>query len=173
MTISLYQCSVLSYLQTLDAVHGFLMRAREHFSRHGTNLQEVLSLRMHPDMRPFSFQLHSVAAHATGTIEAMHSGTFTPTIDIPERDYPAWLDHIAQAATKLRALEPGEINACQGKRVMFELGDLRLPFKIEDFVLSFSLPNFHFHATTAYDILRAQGVPLGKRDYLGRLRLDK
>jgi Domain of unknown function (DUF1993) len=49
--------------------------------------------------------------------------------------------------------------------------DFKMPFVAEGFLLSFSLPNFHFHATTAYDILRSKGVPLGKRDYLGQLRL--
>ncbi len=50
---------------------------------------------------------------------------------------------------------------------------MKLPFKAEGFLLSFSLPNFHFHATTAYDILRMKGVPLGKRDYLGKMRIVK
>jgi hypothetical protein len=50
---------------------------------------------------------------------------------------------------------------------------MKLPFMAEGFLLSFSLPNFYFHATTAYDILRTKGVPLGKRDYLGKLRLNE
>ena len=53
----------------------------------------------------------------------------------------------------------------------FVMGERRMPFTAEGFLMSFSLPNLHFHATTAYDILRMQGVPLGKRDYLGGLRL--
>jgi hypothetical protein len=55
--------------------------------------------------------------------------------------------------------------------VAFQFRDFKMPFVAEGFLLSFSLPNFHFHATTAYDILRSKGVPLGKRDYLGKLRL--
>ena len=53
----------------------------------------------------------------------------------------------------------------------FQLGERQLPFTAVGFMSSFSLPNFYFHATTAYDILRSKGVPLGKRDYLGRMRL--
>lgn len=173
MPISLHECSVLAYIQTLDAVHGFLTRAREHLVRRGVEPDSALELQIHPDMRPLSFQLHAVVMHATGTVAAMHSGTFSPVIEVPQRDYTAWIDHIQQAANELRALNPAEVNAREGKSVMFVLGDMRLPFTIEGFVLSFSQPNFHFHATTAYDILRAQGVPLGKRDYLGRLRLDQ
>jgi len=55
--------------------------------------------------------------------------------------------------------------------VVFQMRDFKVPFTAENFILSFSLPNFHFHATTAYDILRTKGVPLGKRDYMGALRM--
>ena len=68
-------------------------------------------------------------------------------------------------------MTPESIDALEGAEVVFEFRDTRLPFTAEQFFLSFSLPNFYFHATTAYDILRSRGVPLGKRDYLGRLRM--
>jgi len=58
-----------------------------------------------------------------------------------------------------------------GRDMVFAIGSRRMPYLVEDFLLSFSLPNIYFHATTAYDILRAQGVPLGKSDYLGVPRL--
>jgi len=57
--------------------------------------------------------------------------------------------------------------------MVFKVRDREVPFTAESFVLSFSLPNFYFHATTAYDILRTKGVPLGKRDVLGQLRLKR
>ena len=59
----------------------------------------------------------------------------------------------------------------ESQDVVFRLGGNELPFVAKDFLLSFSLPNFYFHATTAYDILRAEGAPLGKRDFLGAIRL--
>lgn len=55
----------------------------------------------------------------------------------------------------------------------FVLGDFKLPFTVENFLMSFSIPNLHFHATTAYDILRSKGVPVGKRDYTGSMRIKK
>ena len=55
--------------------------------------------------------------------------------------------------------------------VLFQFGEMKMPFTAEGFLLSFSIPNLHFHATTAYDILRMKGVPLGKRDYMGQPRL--
>jgi hypothetical protein len=71
----------------------------------------------------------------------------------------------------LQKLTPAEVNGLAGKDVTFQIRDFKLPFTAENFFLSFSLPNFHFHATTGYDILRMKGVPLGKRDYMGNLRL--
>jgi hypothetical protein len=69
-----------------------------------------------------------------------------------------------------QAVTPDEVDACAGRPLDLRIGPRRLAFTPEAFILSFSLPNFHFHAVTAYNILRAHGVPLGKRDYEGRLR---
>ncbi|MBL6651812.1 MAG: DUF1993 family protein [Reyranella sp.] len=76
----------------------------------------------------------------------------------------------ASAEAALRAFTPDEVNGWSGKNLDFQIAPRRLAFTPEMFFLSFSLPNFHFHAVTAYDILRTRGVPLGKRDYEGRLR---
>jgi hypothetical protein len=72
----------------------------------------------------------------------------------------------------LQALSREEIDVLEGKRVIFRLSSMQIPFFAENFVLSCSLPNRYFHATTAYDILRMAGVPLGKRDFLGQMRVD-
>jgi hypothetical protein len=77
---------------------------------------------------------------------------------------------IGKAETALEAFVPEEINDCAGKHLDLQIGPRRLAFTSETFILSFSLPNFHFHAVTACNILRSRGVPLGKRDYEGRLR---
>ena len=71
----------------------------------------------------------------------------------------------------MKAQDPTTINATAGKTITFKLGANEMPFTAENFVLSFSLPNFYFHATTAYDILRMKGVKLGKMDFLGKLRV--
>jgi hypothetical protein len=75
------------------------------------------------------------------------------------------------ARDELTALRPEAVNALLGHDVTFRVGERALPFTAEGFLMSFSLPNFFFHATTAYDILRHKGAPLGKRDFLGRLKL--
>jgi hypothetical protein len=77
---------------------------------------------------------------------------------------------MGKAETALEALTPDDVNSWAGKDLDLQIGPRRLAFSAETLILSFSLPNFHFHAVTAYDILRSRGVPLGKRDYEGRLR---
>jgi hypothetical protein len=76
----------------------------------------------------------------------------------------------ARRPCHLKAFTPDEVNGWAGKDLDLQIGPRRLSFTSETFILSFSLPHFHFHAVTAYDILRSRGVPLGKRDYEGRLR---
>ncbi len=88
-------------------------------------------------------------------------------------DYAGLQKLVTDAREALEEITPREVNALEGKDVIFSVRDMKLPFKAEGFLQSFSLPNFHFHATTAYDILRHKGVPLGKRDYMGRLKLAK
>ncbi|MEI7573882.1 MAG: DUF1993 family protein, partial [Phenylobacterium sp.] len=61
--------------------------------------------------------------------------------------------------------------ALEGREVIFRIGQSQIPFTAEGFLMSFSLPNLHFHAATAYDILRQKGAPLGKRDYLGAMKI--
>ncbi len=80
-------------------------------------------------------------------------------------------DEIVETREALEQLAPADVDALEGKDVVFQIRDTRIPFTAEGFIQSFSLPNFYFHATTAYDILRSKGVPLGKRDFLGRMRL--
>ena len=63
-----------------------------------------------------------------------------------------------------------EINVLSAKAMLFKMGGFELPFTAEDFMQSFSLPNFYFHVTTTYDILRMEGVSLGKLDFLGKIR---
>ncbi len=107
-----------------------------------------------------------------GAIEGAKRGVFAPSVP-SALDYAGLQNAVAEARAKLQSYTPDEINALDGGEVVFELRDLRLPFTAQDFLLSFSVPNFHFHAATAYDILRMKGAPLGKRDYLGQLRLKR
>ena len=69
------------------------------------------------------------------------------------------------------AIDAAEVDAFLGRDMRFAFGERQMNFTAENFLLSFSLPNFYFHAATAYDILRSKGLPLGKRDFMGRVRI--
>lgn len=173
MAISLYDMSVPTYLQTLGAVSGFLEKGLAHCGECNVQPGEVVEHRLFGDMAPFSFQIRSVAHHSAGAMEALKSGVFNPPGRSEPLDYAGLQQLVMDARARLEALTPDEVNALEGKDVAFQFGETRLPFTAENFILSFSLPNFHFHATTAYDILRSRGVPVGKRDYMGRLRIKR
>ncbi|MGZ3275781.1 MAG: DUF1993 domain-containing protein [Caulobacteraceae bacterium] len=172
MAISLYDASVLSYLQILDAAQGFLKKGLDWCAANGVEPEELVEAKLFEDMRPFRFQMQQVAFHSAGAIEAMRSGVLTFAGERPQHDYAGLQALIAKAAADLRAVDPAEVNGFEGKDVAFRVPgrDDRI-FTAEGFLLSFSLPNFHFHAATAYDILRLKGVPVGKLDFMGALRL--
>ena len=173
MAVSLYDLSVASYLQVLPAIEGCLKKADEHFAANKIDADAVADIRLAPDMLPFRFQVHSVAHHSQGAIAGLKAGLFSPPPPMPKHGFAGLRQQLADARAALETVTPAEVDALAGKDMTFAMGDLKLPFTAETFLLSFSLPNFYFHAATTYDILRAQGVPLGKRDFLGRLRIKK
>jgi uncharacterized protein len=172
MAISLYDASVPTYLQTLGAMSGFLGKGLAHLREHNIDPEEVVESRLFPDMLPLRFQVQAVAHHSRATLEAFKSGTFRPPSNLSKLDYAGLQALVSETRDSLQKMTPEEVNACDSREVTFQIGDHKLPFKAAEFLLSFSLPNFHFHATTAYDILRSKGVPLGKRDYMGMLRMN-
>jgi len=171
MAIGLYDLSVASYLQTLGAVIRFLEKGLTHFTTSGVDPDEIVETRLVADMLPFRFQIQSVAHHSLGAIEGVKQGLFLPPPQAPAYDYRGLQQLVVDTREALQKLTPAEVDALEGKDVVFKLRDFEMPFTAEGFLLSFSLPNFYFHATTAYDILRTKGVPIGKRDYLGQMRL--
>lgn len=173
MAISLYDVSIGSYLQTLDALTGVLDKGLAHFREKSVDPETIVEKRLYPDMLPFRFQVMQVAFHATATVDAIKSGTMSPPGQRPRPDYAGLQALVAEASRNLRAESPETINARDGADLVFSTKDSTRVFTTSDFVLCFSLPNFHFHAATAYDILRQAGVPLGKRDFMGQLRVKE
>ena len=171
MAFSLYDATVANYLQILGGVGGFLEKSLTHFREKGIDPAEVVATRLAPDMLPLWFQIVSVAHHSRGAMEAARDGVFVPPSGKPDLDYAALQALVMEARQELSALTPAAVDALAGRDVTFKLGERALPFMAEGFLMSFSLPNFYFHATTAYDILRHKGAPLGKRDFMGKLKL--
>ncbi len=171
MAISLYDFCVPHYLQIAGAVEGFLAKGAAHFKEKGVDPDGIVDTRLAEDMLPFSFQIRAVAHHSLGAIRGVQAGAFAPPTGTPPPDYAGLQRLLSDALAELKTVKPEEVDACVGKDVIFSVRDMKLPFTAEGFLQSFSLPNFYFHATTAYDILRHKGVPVGKRDFLGKMKL--
>ena len=173
MTISLSNISVKTYLQLLPAASNIMQKAKAHFEEEGTNLQEIVDMRLYEDMATFSFQVFSIAHHSLGAINALKDGEFGPPNMPSGLDFESLHNMIKDAEAQLLEVSCEDIDKLFDGQVIFKMGDIRWPFTNEDFILSFSLPNFYFHLTTMYDMLRVKGLPLGKMDFVGQMRLNK
>jgi len=171
MHISLYHATVPTFLQILGAMSGLLDKAEAFCTEKGLDPSDLIGARLAEDMFPFAYQIKSTAVHSFGAIEGVRSGSFGPDRSDPPSDFAGLRARVEAAVKGLETVGYSELDAYIGKPVVFAVGDFRMEFTGEDFLLSFSQPNFHFHATTAYDIMRWKGIPIGKRDYLGQLRL--
>ena len=171
MAITLHDATARAFLQTLGAVAGYLEKAREHAVSTGADPETLVEARLIDDMWPLRSQVIAVVHHSKGAVAGVQAGVFRPPAWDAKVDFAGLQAMVAEAISELQALSPDAVNALEDKDLVFELGPRQMPFRGADFLLTFSLPNFHFHATTAYDVLRARGVPLGKRDYMGALRL--
>lgn len=170
MSFNLYDALLPNWRQTLGAMVHLLDKAEAHCAAHAQPDAALIDARLAADMFPLGFQVKSTVVHSVGAIEGVRKGVFGP-------DRAPWPDSLAGLRTlvtdgiaTLAQIEPGEIDGFIGRDMRFEIGERRLDFTAENFLLSFSLPNFYFHATTAYDILRHQGLPLSKTDFLGAIR---
>ena len=171
MAFSLYAATVPSYRQIMGAVAGLLRSAQAYCNEKKILPADLTQARLAPDMFPFSFQVKLTIGHSIGAIEGIRKGVFSPDASPPPDSFDGLGLRVDAALSALAKIEPAEIDACLGRDMVFAFRDRRLPFTAEDYLLSFAQPNFYFHAATAYDILRWKGLPIGKRDFIGRLRL--
>ena len=184
MTISLYDLSVPTFLQTTRAISGILKRATKHCAETGANPDDFVEARLYHDMAPLHFQIEALKNHAVWGLQAVKTGAFDPPPLVGAMPFADLQATIGRAVAALEALTPEEVNSWSGKNLDIEVyrpvdeenastsawAPRTLAFTPETFLLSYTLPNFYFHAVTAHDILRTCGVPIGKGDYEGRLR---
>jgi hypothetical protein len=171
MSFSLYSATVPTWLQILEAVGGLVAKAEAHCADTGLAPAELIQARLAPDMLPLAYQVKATAVHSLGAIEGVRKGVFSPDMVPPPDSFAALAARVNAAHTALLAITAGEVDSFLGRDMCFAFGERRMNFTAENFLMSFSMPNFYFHATTAYDLLRWKGVTLGKRDFMGRLRL--
>jgi uncharacterized protein len=171
MAFSLYDATIPSFRQILGSVGGLLVKAEAYCAEQNLAAEEIIQARLAADMLPFAYQVKSTAVHSLGAIEGLRKGVFSPDTTTPPPTFAALRTKIADTLAALEALDAAEINAFLGRDMRFAFGERQMHFTAENFLLSFSQPNFYFHAATAYDILRLKGLPLGKRDFAGRVRI--
>src|SRR5579863_3142101 len=170
MAFSLYAATVPSFQQTLGAVSGLLDKAQAFCEEKAIAPQELIQARLATDMFPLAYQVKSTAVHSLGAIEGVRKGVFSPDTSAPPETFAALKARISETLSALAKIDGAEIDGFLGRDVRFAFGANHRDYTAEDFLLSFSLPNFYFHATTAYDILRWKGMPIGKRDFMGKTR---
>jgi len=148
-----------------------LLQKAEAFCQDNNLAQEsLIQATLADDMLPFAYQIKSTAAHSEQAIRSLSEGIFSPDMAPPPEDFAGLHKQINQAIEYLESVDETALEAIIGQPMMFKMGDYEIKFTTENFLLSFSQPNFYFHATTAYDILRNKGVKIGKGDYIGQVR---
>ena len=171
MSFSLYEAIIPSNIQILHAAQGWIEKAKQ------SDIAEtdIAAARLADDMQPFAYQIKSMVVHSVGAIEGVRKGEFSPNMDEPAVELEQMRLNLGAAENVLRALSKGELDSFIGgtTRFTFPARNVDLPFASEDFLLSFSQPNFYFHATTAYGLLRHLGMKVGKTDFLGPMRLQR
>ena len=170
MSLSLYTAVIPSYLQMLGAMQGLIAKAERWCEEKQLAPAELLERRLAPDMQPLSYQFKSTVVHSLGAIEGVQRGSFSPDFSELPASFGPLRDRIGAAIDALNAIDPKTVEGFVGRDMAFVFGEHRIAFEAHEFLLSFAQPNFYFHCTTAYDILRVEGLDIGKRDFMGRQR---
>jgi hypothetical protein len=170
MAFTLYAATIPSCLQILGSVSRLVTKAETYCNEKGWAPEALIDARLAEDMLPFAYQVKSTAVHSIGAIEGVRRGSFSPDGTQPPATFEGLRTRVAETIASLEAIDPAEVESFIGRDMRFTFGDQHIDFLAEDFLLSFSQPNFYFHATTAYDILRMKGMEIGKRDFNGRVR---
>lgn len=168
MTI-LYDLSIGTYRRVLESTINSMEKGLVFFDEQDINLTDVINMRLASDMAVFSSQINFICHHSLGAVKGILNGSFSTPSETPELDYKGLIKALNETLEELNSIDASAIEATTGKAMYFRAGDFELPFTTENFVLSFSLPNLYFHATTVYDMLRIKGVPLRKMDFLGNM----
>lgn len=156
-------------LQTMSAIDTCFERGRKFFQKQGKNANDFVESRVHPDMLPFHFQVVTIAHFSKSAIEAAKTGVIGGPDGDLSFDYDGLQEHLRMAIAYLESVNEAEFNALAGGEVVFQYPDhdIHLPFRTEDFFMSYAMPNFYFHCAMTYGLFRAEGVPIGVANWMG------
>jgi hypothetical protein len=168
MTISMYQASVPVFIKMLTNLKGILDQAATHAKAKKIEESVLMNARLYPDMFPFVRQVQIACDFGRGT-GARLAGREPLALEENEQTFAELVSRVERSVDYLRTLKPAEIDGSEAREIVRPLRGEQKRFTGINYLLQFALPNFFFHVTTAYAILRHNGVELGKADFVGAL----
>lgn len=166
MTLSMYQACVPVFLRGLDNLEHILKKGHEHANAEKIDPSVLLGARLYPNMFPLTRQVQVATDLAKGGGSRL-AGQEPPSFEDKERTFEELLARIEKTRAHLKSFKPDQIDGSEERIVKLKVGGEPMEFQGLPYLLNFVIPNFFFHAATAYDILRHNGVVLGKRDFIG------
>ena len=166
MSFNIYQTSVPAFLQTLGALSSILTKAAAHAEAKKIDPSIFINARLAPDMYPLARQIQIATDHAKGA-SARLAGVEIPPYADTETTFADLQARIAKTVDFIKGLKPAQFEGADTREVTLKIGGQDMKFKGAAYLSHFAFTNFYFHATTAYNILRHNGVEIGKRDFIG------
>jgi hypothetical protein len=168
MAISMYQVSIPVLVRALNNLNEILAKAAAHAEAKKIDPAVLIGSRLYPDMFALARQVQVATDTAKGCAARLTEAE-PPKYEDTEATFDELSGRIRKTVAYLESFKAGQIDGSESKKITLKLRDRAITFDGADYLLNFVLPNFFFHVTTAYDILRHCGVELGKRDFLGKL----
>jgi hypothetical protein len=159
------QICVPVFLQMLQSLSNILDKAAAHARANGIEPAELIEARLAPDMFALARQVQIATDHAKGAVARL-SGREVPKYEDTETTFDQLKARIAKTIVFVESIPPTAMDGTEEREVTLTIAGKPRSFKGQQYLLHFALPNFYFHVTTAYDILRHKGVELGKRDFI-------
>ena len=166
MIISMYQVSVPRFVNILSNLSNILDKAQAYVDAKKIDTVTLTTYRLFPDMLPMTTQIQ-IACDAAKGVVARLAGVEIPVYEDNEKTLSDLKERIAKTVAFIQTVKPGQIDGTEDKEIVIKRGDKETHYKGMQFLLGHAVPNFYFHVTTTYNILRHNGVEIGKRDYLG------
>jgi hypothetical protein len=162
----MYQASIPRFVNILGNLANLLDKAQAHVDAKKLDVTALTGYRLFPDMLPMTKQIQIACDTAKGVIARL-AGVEAPAFDDNEKTIAELKARIAKTVAYVQGFTPAQIDGTEEKAIVVKRGDKETHYKGMQFLLGHALPNFYFHVTTTYNILRHNGVEIGKRDYLG------
>lgn len=168
MSLAMYEACVPACVNQLEALIGVLDKGEAHASARKIDPAVLVGARLFPDMFPLSRQVQTASDFAKG-MTARLAGMDVPSYEDSEKTFGELKARLRKTLDFLASVRPERMVGAEGRDIVMTIGGKPATFKGQPYLFGFALPNLYFHATTAYAILRHNGVELGKRDFLGKI----